>query len=414
MADSALNRRKFLGAAASVAAAGVVGAPDAVDAGSALERVRLGVIGLRHQGQVLLRELAARPDIDIAAICDIDPRLFSDALSIAAQQDRSAPQTESDFRRLLDDPTIDGVVIATPDHWHANMAVLTCEAGKDVFVEAPLTRTIREGLQVVEAGRAHQRVLQTGLQQRSGQHFQSAVEAVQQGEIGTVRLVKAWVSHRRNVTAPIENTKSTGDIKYDDWLGPAGPRAFDPLRFHQTWPWFWDYGGGELSLWGVHLLDVALWGMNAGSPSKVSACGGRFEQSAALETPDTLHVQYAFDDFVLTWEHRSWTRHGQEGRTAAVAFHGDDGTLIVDRGGWKIYGNRNGQSSPASELLTPHVADFIDCIRTRREPSANAEVGHQAATICHLGNIAWRAGREIAFDAQAVECTADAAATKLL
>jgi predicted dehydrogenase len=154
--------------------------------------------------------------------------------------------------------------------------------------------------------------------------------------------------------------------------------------------------------------------MNAGSPSKVSACGGRFEQSSTLETPDTLHVHYAFDDFVLTWEHRSWTRHGQEGRTAAVAFHGDDGTLIVDRGGWKIYGNRTGQSAPASELLAPHVGDFIDCIRTRRDPAANAAVGHQAATLCHLGNIAWRAGREIAFDAQAVECIDDAAANRLL
>lgn len=412
--DSSLNRRKFLGAAASVAAVGVVGVPDAVDAGSALERVRLGVIGTRQQGQVLLKELSARSDVEIAAICDIDPRLLSDAAAIVSQQGYATPQVASDFRRLLDDSSIDGIVIATPDHWHADMAVAACEAGKDIYVEAPLARTVREGDRIVLAARQHQRIVQTGMQQRSGAHFQSAVAAVRGGEIGTVRMVKAWVSHRRNIAAPVENARLTSDVKYEDWLGPAGPRVFDPLRFHQTWPWFWDYGGGELSLWGVHLLDVALWGMDAGLPTKVSACGGRFEQTGSLETPDTLHVQYAFDDFVLTWEHRQWTRHGQEGRTAAVAFHGDDGTLIVDRGGWKIYGNRNGQSAPASELLAPHMADFIDCIRTRREPTANAEVGHQAATVCHLGNIAWRIGREIAFDSSAVECVGDVTASELL
>jgi predicted dehydrogenase len=412
--DSGFNRREFLGAAATVAAAGVVGSPQPVDAGSALERVRLGVIGLRQQGQSLLRELTAIPDADIAAVCDVDPRLYADALTVLSQQGRPTPAVMSDYRELLDDPSIDGVVIATPDHWHADMAAAACEAGKDLYVEAPLAHTVRGGMRIVEAAKTHRRIVQTGLQQRSGRHFQSAVEAVQQGEIGTVRLVKAWVSHRRNVTAPIENTKAIGDVKYGDWLGPAGPRAFDPLRFHQTWPWFWDYGGGELSLWGVHLLDVAIWGMNAGLPTRVSACGGRFEQSSALETPDTLHVQYTYDDFVLTWEHRQWTRHGQEGRTAAVAFHGDDGTLIVDRGGWKIYGNRNGQSAPASELLAPHLSDFIDSIRTRREPSAPAKVGHQAATICHLGNIAWRSGHEVAFDPLALECSGDAEATRLL
>lgn len=398
MTDSGLNRRKFLGAAASAAAAGVVRAPAYADRGSALERMRLGVIGLRQQGQAIMQELSEMPDAQIVAACDVDPRLFDDALRLATQHGDPTPTVTGDFRRILDYPSLDAIVIATPDHWHANMAVLACEAGKDLYVEAPLTRTIQEGQRVVDAAREHQCVLQTGLQQRSGVHFQSAVQAVQQGDIGTVRLVKAWVSHRRNVVAPAENLRSMVDVDYQGWLGPAGPRSFDTLRFHQTWPWFWDYGGGELSMWGVHLLDVALWGMNAQWPSKVSACGGCFEQSDSLETPDTLHVQYSFDDFVLTWEHRQWTRHGQEGRTAAVAFHGDNGTLIVDRGGWKIYGNRSGQSAPASELLAPHLADFVDAVRTRRDPSAPVEVGHRSAAICHLGNMAWRQGHEISFD----------------
>lgn len=343
------------------------------------------------------------PDVQVSVVCDIDSRLHADAAKVVTQFGHPAPLVQGDYRRLLDDAALDAVVIATPDHWHANMAVEACEAGKDLYIEAPLARTIQEGRLIVDAARRNQRVVQTGLQQRSGEHFRSAVQAVQAGEIGPVRLVKAWVSHRRNLSAPPENMRGPGHFDYDAWLGPAGPREFDPLRFHQTWPWFWDYGGGELALWGVHLIDVALWGMQAQWPSKVSACGGCFEQSAAFETPDTLHVQYTFDNFVLTWEHRQWTRHGQEGRTAAVAFYGEDGTLIADRGGWKIYGNRSGLSAPASELLPPHLADFVDAVRTRRDPAASVEVGHQSAAVCHLGNMAWRSGQEIRFDASHAE-----------
>ncbi len=184
-------------------------------------------------------------------------------------------------------------------------------------------------------------------------------------------------------------------VDYDLWLGPAADRPFNPNRFHYNWHWFWDYGTGELGNWGVHLLDVARWGLGVEFPTQVSAVGGKYHFHDDQQTPDTLFVNYAYPGKTITWEHRLWSSHGQEGRSAAVAFCGDRGTLIVDRGGWKVYGQKDSATAGASDLLGPHLQNFVECVRTRGVPACPIEIGHVSSSLCHLGNISYRLGKSV-------------------
>ena len=399
---SGCNRREFLGRSAQQAAgvaAGMVGLSTAVAARqSPSERVRLGVIGLRNQGKQLTETLAGFADVEIAALCDVDPQQFASAVKVVQETRRTTPRCESDFRRLLDDADIDAVVIAAPDHWHAWMTALACQAGKDVYLESPATHSVGESAPVLSAVQSSGRIVQVGLQQRSGAHFQSAVEAVRGGRLGTVNLARAWIVHRRKSIGRKPESTAPDGVDYRQWLGPAAERTFQPNRFHFNWRWFWDYGGGELAHWGVHLLDVARWGLNVEFPRRVAAIGGKNTFDDDQETPDTLTVQYDFNGPAIVWEHRLWSGHGIENRSSGVAFYGDRGTLIVDRGGWKIYDTSESLTADGSELLTPHLRNFVDCIKSRQTPTANANVGVVSSALCHLGNVAYRLGREIRID----------------
>jgi len=396
-----VNRRQFLGNSARNAAgvaAGVVTWSGAALAGSPNERVRLAVAGVRAQGLELATSLAGLPNVEIAALCDVDAGVLGTAAERVGAVQAAAPEMHRDFRRLLDDRSIDGVVIATPDHWHAAMCVQACEAGKDLYVETPVSHGIAEGPAMTAAARRYGRIVQTGLTHRSGEHFQSAVSLVKGGEIGEVRMARAWVVHRRKPIGRKAETTVPELVDYDRWLGPAAERPFQPNRFHHNWQWFWDYGSGELGVWGVPLLDIARWGLGVGLPLRVSATGGIHYLNDDRETPDTLSVQYSYPKASIVWEHRQWSNHGIEGRSAAVAFYGDNGTLIVDRGGWKIYGRRNSLAGDATDAQIAHLQNFVDCIRSRATPQADIEVGQLSSTLCHLGNVSYRLGREVAFD----------------
>ena len=267
---------------------------------------------------------------------------------------------------------------------------------------------------MVAAARKHGRVVQVGLQQRSGSHFQSAVEFVQSGNLGRVHLAKAWTVHRRKSIGRAKDSAPPEGVDYDLWLGPAPERAFNANRFHYNWRWFWDYGSGELGNWGVHMLDIARWGLGVGVPVRVSASGGKFYFNDDQETPDTLLVNFGYGDKTITWEHRLWTAHPPEGRNAAAAFFGDQGTLVVDRGGWKVYDVKEPVTSDTSEQARAHLANFLDCIKTRRRPVCDIEAGHQSTLMCHLGNIAVRLGRELAFDPEHMNFEGDPEAGALL
>jgi predicted dehydrogenase len=417
----AVNRRQFLGSSAKKAAvaASMVGLAGATAAAAssakatASERVRVATIGVRNQGKTLTAHLASLPDVEIVALCDVDESLRPTATSAVADG-RPAPRWESDFRRILDDRSIDAVVIATPDHWHAAMTIAACQAGKDVYVEKPVSHNLREGLQMVAAARRSGRVVQSGLQQRSGTHFQSAVDFVRSGKLGAVHLAKAWTVHRRKPIGRKRDSTPPDGVDYDLWLGPAPARAFNANRFHYNWHWFWDYGTGELGNWGTHMLDVARWGLGVGLPTRVSATGGRFHFDDDQETPDTLVVQYAYPRATIVWEHRLWSTHGVEGRSAAAAFYGELGTLVVDRGGWKVYDFAETIASDSSEQPIAHLRNFVDCIKSRSRPAADIETGHLSSALCHLGNIAYRVGREVTFVPETATFPGDRDANLLL
>ncbi len=412
-----INRRQFLGSSAKNAAgvaAGMVGLAGAVAKTAPNDRVSLGVIGIRGQGKFLASSMAGFADVDVAAICDVDESLLPIASRAVETAQGAAPRWATDFRRLLDDESIDAVVIAAPDHWHALMTVLACQAGKDVYVEKPVSHNIIEGERMLAAARKHLRVVQAGIQQRSGSHFQSAVQFVRSGKLGKVTLAKAWTIHRRKPIGFKKDKPTPEDVDYDMWLGPAPQRPFNANRFHGNWHWFWDYGTGEMGNWGVHMLDIARWGLDVTLPMRISATGGKYTLRDDRETPDTHLVNYTYPGKTITWEHRLWNTHGMEGRSAAAAFYGEKGTLVVDRGGWKVYDQKDSFTSGSSEQAATHHRNFIDCIKSRERPTADIEIGHLTTVLCHLGNIAYRLGREVQFDPDKMSFPGDSEADSLL
>lgn len=398
-----VSRRQFLGRSAQQAAGvavGVVGFTGvatgaAKSAVAPSEPIGLAVIGIRNQGRQLAQQFAGLSGVEVRALCDVDESQFAPAIREVTAQGQRTPDTVRDFRRLLDRPEIRAVVIATPDHWHSPMAMLALEAGKDVYLESPPTHTLFEDASLLNLSKSSGAIVQVGLQQRSGSHFQTAIQFVQSGQLGKVRQARAWIVHRRKTIGRRAVVEAPAWVDYSSWLGPAPARPFQPNRFHFNWRWFWDYGGGELAHWGVHLLDVARWGLNVSTPRRVSAVGGKYSFDDDQETPDALTVQYDFGDKSILWEQRLWSSHGIEGRSSGVAFYGDQGTLVVDRGGWKVYDHPEVVAANGADQLTAHLQNFVDCVRSRQSPTADLATGLASGALCHWGNAAYRQGCEI-------------------
>ncbi|WP_437202963.1 Gfo/Idh/MocA family protein [Planctomicrobium sp. SH664] len=413
-----LNRRQFLGNSARNAAGAAAGVLSLGAAASGTigpnDKLQIGLIGAGEQGRELAQQLAAFPDVVLQSICDVDAKALALLQHELYLQTGERPVALTAHEQLLDRAGIDAVVVATPDHWHARMAIDACRAGKDLYLEQPVAHTIREGEAILQVARQTGRIVQTGLPQRSGAHFQSAVALLQQGELGRVHLAKAWATHRRRPIGRASQTAPPLGVDYQRWLGPAPDHPFQANRFHHNWPWFWDYGSGELGLWGVQLLDVVRWGLNLDLPTRVAAYGGVRSFGDDRQTPDTLQVHFEFPDVDVTWEHRQWSGRGIEGRTAGVAFYGEAGTLIVDRSGWKVYDGRPGLYGDASDIRQSHLRDWINCLRTRRAPQADLSIGEASMAMCHLGNIAYRLGRQVEFDPATRSFGDDAAANTWL
>ena len=396
------SRRQFLQQGAGVAAALGLGGAFSTDAMAqpapapqprgANERIRIGHIGLGGQGRANLRGHLQ----NTVAVCDVDRSRLATAKADVERARRGACADVTDYRRLLDNRDVDAVVISTPDHWHALIAVHACQAGKDVYCEKPLTLTIAEGRAIVQAARRHNRIVQTGSQQRSDQRFRQACELVRNGRIGEVRTVKVGIPGV-NFTGP---TVADGDppavLDYDFWLGPAPQRPFNTKRVHYNFRFFWEYSGGQLTNWGAHHLDIAQWGlgMDASGPTTI-------EGRARFHAQNWYEVPQWFD---LTYTYASGVRLlcGQD-YPGGTTFEGTRGTIHVTRG--RI------TSTPAEIIQQPlreqdtrlyasssHSGNWLDCIRSRRAPICEAEIGHRSATVCHLGNIALRSGRRITWD----------------
>ncbi len=400
------NRRSFLKktSIASLAAAGTAINLNPAALG-ANEKIRLALIGCRSRGWQVAGE-APKLGAEIHTLCDIDPQVLEDIGGRAEEAQGSKPKTCMRYEEVLADKNIDAVIIATPDHWHAAITILACQADKDVYVEKPLSHTIQEGQLMRDAARRYQRVMQVGLQRRSMNHFKSAVEYVASGQLGKLCLVKAWMCQVRGSIGHPPDSDPPAGVDYDRWLGPAPKRPFNKNRFHYNWRFFWDYCNSELGNQGVHMLDIALWGIQAirGSahqlPTRVSSQDGIFWKLDDLkEVPDTQVVTYDFGDLLLSWELRSFlSHHPIEGTEAGTGFYSNEGCLIVEGDRWKVYRPDGSKEIEEKASGGSHLQNFLDCIKSREQPNSDIELGRLSTTLCHLGNISHHLRREVVFD----------------
>ena len=428
------SRRRFLRQSSQLAAAGAL-LPVELSAaapapGLAADTISVALIGVNSMGWADLTSMLKNPGVRCVALCDVDQNVLkkrSDELASLPSQAASATKSVlySDFRKLLENKAIDAVIIGTPDHWHCLPAVMACQAGKDVYVEKPMASTIEECNLMVAAARKHNRIMQVGQWQRSGDHWKTAIDLVRSGKLGTVRTVKTWAYMPYGKTFPIlPDEPVPAGVDYAMWLGPAPKRPFNRNRFHGSFRYFWDYAGGLMTDWGAHMIDMALWGMNATVPKSVVAAGGRFGfPDHAGETPDTMQVVYDYGQFTVLWEQAIGIGRGPYNREHGVAFIGNLGTLVVDRDGYELLPEAdNGQymlpAQPPKRMygndLDRHTRNFIECVRSRQQPNAPAEVGRNVALHAHLGNMAYRLGRKIIWNEATQTVDGDPKANELV
>ena len=373
-------------------------------------KVKVGLIGCRSQGWSNLNTFLQYPEVECVALCDIDDEwLNKRADDVFKKTGKKVKNCYKDWRKLIDNKDVDVVIIGTPDHWHCLPLVYACQAGKDVFVEKPLANTIEECNLMVKAARKYDRVVQVGQWQRSDPHWNEAANYLKAGNIGRIRTVKVWAYQAGKPTLPvIPDSPVPAGVDYDMWLGPAPKRPFNTYRFHYNFRFFWDYAGGLMSDWGVHLLDYALEGMGADLPTSILSSGGKFAYpNDAMETPDTLMATYAYKNFNIIWDHACGISHGLYGRKEGLAFFGENGTLVLDRAGWEVIPEISNKIARMDAVpfkkgegkgLYNHVGNMLECIKTRELPNADVAIGAKVAKMSHLANISSRVGRGLVWD----------------
>ncbi len=387
----------------------------AVHKGAASERVRHAVIGVGGRGRSLARAFSALPDCDVVAVCDVDPGRRSKA-AMELPDSKRVEQIEN-FRRIIDNPNIDSVSVATPDHWHTPIALAAIVAGKDVYVEKPCSHNVRESILLVDAAERYRRVVQQGTQGRSNEGIRAAVKFLRDGNLGKVRLAKAINHQFRGPIGRAPETDPPPGVNYDLWLGPAPKHAFTRNRWHYKWHWFWDYGTGDMGNDGIHQIDEARWGLGVGLPKRVYAAGGQLFYDDDHQTPDTQLVTFEYEDCYLVYEMRLWTNYPLEGHNNGVVFYGDKGKLEIGRNGCEatfIDGHKKKLGGGGD--YPGHIRNFVDAVKKGSSAGLNAPVSEGAisATLCHLGNIATRVGRNLEYDPETNTCVDDPAATALL
>lgn len=369
------------------------------------DQVNVGLIGCNNRGFHVLQNHLRVPGVNAVALCDIDANVLQKRAGEITSAQGKPPATYADFRRLLEHPDLDAVIIGTPDHWHALPTILACAAGKDVYVEKPLANSIGECDLMVKAARRYQRIVQVGQQQRSSETWLGVMDFLRSGKLGKVQKVDIWGNFNYGL-GPLRQPDGPAPpgVNYDLFLGPAPARPFNPARFHGSWRFFWDYGGGLITDWGVHLLDMALWAKDLQTPpEQVVALGKQYDlPDRSRETHDLLTAAFSFGDYLVQWEHNAGKEVGPYGRAYGVAFIGENGTLVADRSKWEVLPEWDGATKqPKMTAVEPrngqhghpeHAANFIDCVKTRKEPACPVEIGRAAATMAHMANVALRTG----------------------
>ncbi|MBZ5594328.1 MAG: Gfo/Idh/MocA family oxidoreductase [Acidobacteriia bacterium] len=384
------------------------------------DRVVLALIGGRNQGRGVATRMIQQ-GAEIKTLCDLDDAIIRKVGAELEKAQHKSVSSTKDFRRVLDDKDIDGVIIATPDHWHALIALPGCQAGKDLYLEKPVSQTIHEGHLIRDAARKYNRIVQVGTQRRSDEYCKSAIEYVASGKLGKICLVKAWHSQVRETIGRPPDADPPAGIDYDVWLGPAPKRPFNPNRFHYNWRFFWDYGNSEIGNQGVHVLDLAMWGIQSIRgvanclPKRVSSNGGIYWLDDAKEVPDTQVVAYDYKDFMLVWELRSFTKSRPiENAEFGAAFYGAERSLVIDPSSWTVYSKDGVAEHTVKDSGGSHEKSFLNCVKSRQKPNADIELGRLSTTLCHLGNISHHLGRDVVFDPSTETFGDDSAANAYL
>lgn len=414
MKDQNLARRSFI----KTTAGAVTAAPSILRGSETGKTFRMGFIGMGRRGRNTLRAALKQPDIDVIAISEIYQPNVSAALEMIPDA-----KVYSDFRDLIAAPDIDAVCIATPDHWHAYMTIEACKAGKDVYVEKPISVTVHEGQLMVQAARKYKRIVQVGTQQRSGKHFQKVVDIIRNGEIGDISFVRSW-NYSNAFPGGIGNPPDQdppADLDWNMWLGPAPKRSFNANRFgvhpngYSNFRWFWDYAGGMMTDWGVHLLDIVLWAMNEKGPRVVTTIGNKYTLADNRETPDVIQASFEFPNFVCVYENRVTNEQSMSGHGYGITFHGTSGTLFVDRRQYKVIPEMRSSDAPnlpmrdrgrearikgkegraTNNSTDDHWSNFVTSMKSRELPICDIEIGHRSTLIALLGNIAMRSRQRV-------------------
>lgn len=375
------------------------------------DQLNIGVIGIKGMGWSNTKAAMVIPGINLAAVCDVDKTVIDTRMAELTKSnvDVSKIKVYGDYRKMLEQKDIDIVIVGTPDHWHALQMIHACEAGKHVYVEKPVGNSIAECNAMVAAQKRYNKIVQAGQWQRSQQHFKDAVDFVHSGQLGNIRTVKVWCYQgwmRPEQVVP--DSAAPAGVDYATWLGPAPKKPFNASRFHFHFRWFWDYAGGLMTDWGVHLLDYALLGMKAELPKTIVALGGKFAYpELAEETPDTLTTLYEFDKFNMVWDSAMGIDNGSYNRDHGIAFIGNNGTLVLNRGGWEVVEERQSKSKVAVPLakaadngVAKHWQNFIDAIKNNQPESLHCSIqaGAHVATVAQMGNIAYRTGSRLTWN----------------
>ncbi len=419
------SRKKFLHQSAALLGGGLL--VSAIDNSafaifknriSPSDQLNIGAIGINGMGWSNVRAALKVPGVNLVAVCDIDTNVIDKRLKELSDKnyDTSKIKVYGDYRKLLEQKDVDAVIIGTPDHWHALIMIHACEAGKDVYVEKPVGNSIIECRTMVAAQQRYKKVVQAGQWQRSQQHFKDAVAYVQSGQLGNIRTVKVWCYQGWMRPKPVvANSAPPPGVDYKQWLGPATTRPFNASRFHFDFRWFWDYAGGLMTDWGVHLLDYGLLGMKADLPKTICGAGGKFAYPELYEeTPDTLTTLYEFDGFNLVWDSAMGIDNGSYGRDHGIAYIGNNGTLILNRGGWEVIEERQGKNKVSKPLvkssdngLDKHWVNFVEVVKSRKTEDLNCSVqaGAHVATVAQMGNISYRTGQKLTWDRKTAKFT---------
>jgi predicted dehydrogenase len=414
------TRRNFLKTSATALAAGFIVPSSALSkelSGARIiganDKIRIGLIGCRNMGWGDLNDFLLHKEVECIALCDIDRNILDGRATELEKIQGKKALLFSDYRKMLELKEMDAVIIGTPDHWHCQQFVDACSAGKDIYVEKPIANYIAECDSMVNAAKRYNRVTTVGQQQRSGNHWKAMVEYLKSGKLGTIARADVWANFKYGALGkPIPDSPVPAGVDYDTWQGPAKTRPFNEQHFHGSWRMFWAYGGGLMTDWGVHLLDMVLWGMDIKHmPKRVTAFGGKFAfPENCPETFDTQNVIYEFDSFIMNWSHTGGVETGPYNRNYGIAFKGTNGTLVADRDNWEIIpewdsANKRNQLLESIKVQADHqdhkdhVSDFLNCMKTRSNNTAcTIENGSLCAKYTHLGNIAARTRSVLVYD----------------